>query len=99
MWIHDFTVTGTYDFPLDMLRYDSCHPLRGEDVAELADSLDREARHNRFHPPEGVQRGKPYEVRLRRHGSTKFDAERVEAGRWNSFMWAVMQGSTETRKI
>jgi hypothetical protein len=30
-----FTVMGRGEFPLDMLRYDQCHPYRSEDAAAI----------------------------------------------------------------
>lgn len=30
--IHTFKVRGVTAFPMDMLRYDACHPVRPEDV-------------------------------------------------------------------
>lgn len=37
------TLSGVSEFPLDMLRYDSCFPMRGEDVAAIQHSLQRPA--------------------------------------------------------
>ncbi len=37
-----FTVTGSYRFPTDMLRYDCCYPQQQTDVAEIEKSLSRE---------------------------------------------------------
>ena len=31
-----FTVQGSKDFPLDMLRYDACYPATSEDAINLA---------------------------------------------------------------
>lgn len=39
-YLFEFTVEGRGAFPLDMLRYDSCHPRSSDDVAGL-DSPDR----------------------------------------------------------
>ena len=37
-------VVGSDDFPLDMLRYDSCYPFNEEDVSSLdSDSYERRA--------------------------------------------------------
>jgi hypothetical protein len=33
--LHVFTVTGTHDFPYDMLRYDTCWPEREMDTPKL----------------------------------------------------------------
>lgn len=55
---HQFTVHGAGKFPLDMLRYDECWPLTGEDAAAIA-SGDRHHRsitlvtENRSGPTQG----------------------------------------------
>lgn len=33
--LFEFTVLGTGHFPLDMLRYDACWPMTGEDVCSM----------------------------------------------------------------
>lgn len=35
MYRIEFTVTGNGNFPIDMLRYDSCFPYNSEDVAKI----------------------------------------------------------------
>lgn len=37
----DFTVTGTFPFPLDMLRYDTCYPADHESVVAIEESIQR----------------------------------------------------------
>ena len=52
--IHTFKVRGKGSFPLDMLRYDACHPVRPEDVDSLTEILGDEPRTvtlNSNHPP------------------------------------------------
>ena len=39
--VYYFTVTGTYVFPTDMLRYDACWPSSGRDAAALADTFSQ----------------------------------------------------------
>ena len=34
-----FVVTGTFSFPLDMLRCDSCYPSREKDAGVIEDTL------------------------------------------------------------
>ncbi len=41
MYLRRFTVRGSGEFPLDMLRYDSCWPKTGHDVAALEDHTAR----------------------------------------------------------
>ena len=44
MKLHEFTVTGSLAFPIDMLRYDRCWPESGADAAEIEASLSRSER-------------------------------------------------------
>lgn len=39
VWIHTAMVTGTSHFPIDMLRYDSCHPSDQEAVGVVSDFM------------------------------------------------------------
>ncbi len=39
LYLHEATVEISGQFPLDMLRYDSCFPATSEDVAEIANSF------------------------------------------------------------
>lgn len=41
--LHDFTVEGTGQFPLDMLRFDECWPQRIDDACDMGDA-DSESR-------------------------------------------------------
>jgi hypothetical protein len=41
MYNHSFVVEGYGSFPIDMLRYDSCFPASGEDVARMRDDHSR----------------------------------------------------------
>ena len=52
--IHTFKVRGKGSFPLDMLRYDACHPVRPEDVEAITDDDTTRIRVltlNSNHPP------------------------------------------------
>lgn len=64
-------------FPLDMLRYDACHPATSEDAAAIA----------RSHDP-GIQETSP--VTVVRYHDTK--DPRWTAARWESFGWRLMDG-------
>ena len=35
MWVGEFTASGSYPFPFDMLRYDGCFPSASEDATTL----------------------------------------------------------------
>jgi hypothetical protein len=77
MWVRKFTVRGSWNFPLDMLRYDGCWPSRGEDVQAIYSSITGER---------GVQ-----EVTLSTVTRTKQDALRFPTDdRWSSFNWKVV---------
>lgn len=39
--LYDFEVRGRGPFPMDMLRYDCCWPVRGEDVSAIDDNAER----------------------------------------------------------
>lgn len=72
-----YTVRGDMAFPLDMLRYDACHPTSQESVAEIDASLQREERAGRR------SAGKPFVVKLASYVGAP------EAKRWSSFGWRV----------
>lgn len=91
MWVHEFAVEGVVGFPMDMLRYDSCHPARSEDVFAIDETSDIEVCQRRR------KSGTPFRVALSRSGSTKVDAERVTEERWRSFGWSVIPDSRNSR--
>ena len=71
-----FTVLGRGVFPLDMLRYDGCHPKLEADSATIrADGLREVTLHKT------LNWGTPHEL-------LKIWVPTV--GRWNSFGWAVL---------
>ena len=72
-----FVVEGRGDFPLDMLRYDSCFPAAPDDAAAIANSLDLERR------TRGVTRVRLYARAATRDGLTP--------ARWASFLWNVVE--------
>lgn len=40
LYTHIFLVTGRGAFPLDMVRYDTCHPQTGDDVDTMIDDTN-----------------------------------------------------------
>lgn len=92
-WEHRFTVCGQGAFPIDMLRYDSCHPHTGEDASVIESTFQ----HGRY--TDGGLRMKS--VTLIRFGDMKTDAQRVEINRWKSFGWNIAPEQPEfpTRKL
>jgi hypothetical protein len=85
IYIQEFEVEGSGNFPLDMLRYDSCYPVReGRDTANLC---AREFSRDRL---------PPRTIRLRRF---VFNSQQMPTtGRWESFGWKVVKDSISTRK-
>lgn len=77
-----FEVTSRVPFPLDMLRYDSCYPVRGEDAGMIELSLERARRREILDElPDRI-----FRVRLEHVGRSPWQPT---AGRWSSFLWSV----------
>lgn len=79
MYTMTFTVTGTFAFPLDMLRYDNCYPADQDAVGCMQSALN----------PRSIKEGE-LRVTLRRAGATKGEAEGITPARWESFGWRVV---------
>lgn len=89
LYITTFTVTGRFNFPIDMLRYDGCYPARGEDAGAIMDT---------FRPgTSGRPKGAPIQVNLEKLHRNK-DPD-LEPGRWASFQWSVDSDSILTRRL
>ena len=72
-----FEVEGRGEFPLDMLRYDQCHPARADDAAVIGYTrTERTLRGN------GASR-----VRLTHYAPRR--SWLPTSGRWSSFLWSV----------
>ena len=69
-----FTVLGRSVFPLDMLRYDGCHPKLEADSANMANDGLREVTLHKY--------GNQFTITLKKWSPT--------VSRWNSFGWAVL---------
>ena len=69
LYEHEATVEVRGAFPVDMLRYDRCHPASGEDAHAIAQSLAQ-------HPHE------PYRVVLKALSRSR---EHWTKARWRSF--------------
>ena len=84
LYEHTFTVRGKGDFPIDMLRYDSCYPATGVDAAAIEATKDRFA--------DAESRRKVREIKL-------YSISRTMVGptndRWASFMWSVVEENFE----
>lgn len=81
-YIVTFEVTGRIPFPLDMLRYDSCFPVRGEDAGMIERSFERAQRREVLAElPERC-----FRVRLEHVGYSPW---LPTTGRWESFLWSV----------
>lgn len=85
LYIVRFTVTGTGEFPFDMLRYDGCYPRHESEARRLGSSYAR------GNLPEGRRvfelesRGRP-------------NHWEPTAARWQSFGWTVDQMSVESHE-
>lgn len=76
-------------FPVDMLRYDACHPETEADSARISRTLLSEHA--------GLWLGEE-PVRVTRYAGGKRDAERFTPARWRSFGWRVV-GIVESRRL
>jgi hypothetical protein len=79
--LRHFTVRGRGEFPLDMLRYESCWPYSGEDVAHIEPS---------YATAQNREELAMREVRLCKYASSK-RGPFVTIGRWDSFNWQVIK--------
>ncbi len=84
VYVQNFEVEGSGDFPFDMLRYDSCYPMReGKDTANMV---------KRY-------RGERLERRVIKLQRIIFHRNEVPtSGRWESFGWKVITESIQIRK-
>lgn len=79
---YTYTVTGTYPFPVDMLRYDNAYPAPNSDFSVISmGRLDYREYYRKFREdnPTGLPR---FSVRLASHNEPTKD-------RWLSFGWSV----------
>lgn len=90
MKVYRFKVSYTGSFPLDMLRYDGCHPARQSDVNTIHASIRFPSVYNDCDPNVSasvhttkfrrivqlVCHGKPTEARWESFGCKVFDLER-----------------------
>lgn len=82
--IVELVVEGSGDFPVDMLRYDSCTPWSEEDSHSIA----------------SPQHLTPRRIHLRRflpEGRTAANAATV--GRWDSFGWKVVEVNVDGLRV
>lgn len=83
-YVQVITVQGRGGFPIDMLRYDHCHPDSEMDSGTIAVSFGRYS--NTYN--------ETFTVKVRRIVENK--SSYPTEGRWNSFGWKVL--NVETRK-
>ncbi len=50
-YLYEYYVTGSGDFPIDMLRFDQCWPADGEEAAKLGDLSRRSIRFQSHREP------------------------------------------------
>ena len=81
-WKYRFTVCGQGQFPIDMLRYDSCHPEDEHDSDQIQKTFLDDIK-LRF-------------VTLVRYGDARSDADNIEPRRWESFGWQLARHAENT---
>lgn len=90
MWMHEFSVINTsqFNFPVDMLRYDSCYPGDQESASKmmLADGIYNKGRDKQ-----------ELVIRLK-HLDDRKDWYPTE-GRWKSFGWNILHGEYRVFKV
>jgi len=92
-YVVTFKVRGSGAFPLDMLRYDACHPTRPDDVSKLMFNFTDDD----YHEQRTVQlktylnTSKKNAERLVSRGLTPSDTYKDRQGRWASFGWHVVE--------
>lgn len=74
-----FVVEGVFPFPIDMLRYDQCFPVTGNDAAEIEASINRER------DAEGKRRKFSVKLTTVSHAGLY-----PTTARWESFGWKVV---------
>lgn len=72
-----WTVQGTGNFPIDMLRYDSCFPASETESHKITASFQEHG---------------PHKIRLARYRQSDMRAE-PHYERWKSFCWEVVRDS------
>lgn len=80
-YLTTFKVRGRGDFPIDMLRYDSCYPTYQESVSSLRQHY-------------GSSEDGARDVELSTWSSTAHEAKnKPTEDRWKSFGWLVVESS------
>jgi hypothetical protein len=78
-YVQTFEVEGRFPFPVDMLRYDYCYPVReAEDSYNIAASIRRDT-------------NGPVRIKLRR--TIEHKGNLPTSGRWSSFGWTVIEST------
>ena len=81
-----FSVIGSFDFPLDMLRYDSCFPVD----TESADAID-----NSTGTKQQVKKRLTVKLSKLHFGKDPH----LTPDRWSSFLWVIDHRSIITEKM
>jgi hypothetical protein len=88
VYVTTFEVTGNFQFPMDMLRYDRCFPVRSEDGSAILRSME-------YGNAKKEVDGK-FRIRLERVTRGNPDPTAV---RWYSFGWVVDPETVKTEKV
>lgn len=83
MYIHTFQYQGTGAFPVDMLRYDECHPHDSASVGILT---------HHSTTTQGIRTATLAKV-------TRTKDPQLTHTRWQSFGWQFVQGSHRATKV
>lgn len=83
-----------FSFPIDMLRYDRCHP-KGEDDSVLITGTFWRQRVSRTAAEEAE--AADFSISIMKVGTSK--TWRPRAARWESFGWEVIEESIKTEKV
>ncbi len=83
-YVYEVTVEGSGDFPVDMLRYDSCYPATSDDVINIGTNQysDRGQR--------------KVTIRTHCHGRS---TQPFHVDRWRSFQWNVLSGTARSWNV
>ena len=77
--LYNFTVTGTHEFPWDMLRYDRCWPHHETTITEMA-PYHRSSRYNEMRTVMLQGLREPTEARWSSFGWKILDVEIIRVG-------------------
>jgi hypothetical protein len=84
LFLHEATVRGRGNFPVDMLRYDSCYPKSESDSFVILRTLNEDLRER-------------VEVVIMKLADHALPSSVWTEARWESFGWEIIRWSKEER--